>query len=351
MAKYDEIMEKITLSPEARDRIIENVAKNVTSQPKKKNFSMTRLRKQLTMAACLVLVVGVAISAAKTDFFGLLGLDKGSSDLATEPDRFVSEEELNDESVQTEDGDSQAVEGEISYEEGASDLTQNNSAGENGSSYNTGENEPSDNTGGEKTENSVGTVTGDNETIEVEGEDLQPAETTTEDPAENSEETVLEEEMIKESEGKSFEVSGNGGVQSVWNVKEFTTEEELSEYLGFEVSCPEFIKISEDQGLTEITYRAYGDDMGEITITDGKAENFYRKAIGHVPEDEISGDYNEYSTAVEFDGETISGSLEGKGSKYTLAYWTSIDGYTYAAGLSKGLKADKWWKIIYGSDE
>ncbi len=84
MTKYDEIMEKITLSPEARDRIIENVTDELSSDggyvPVRVNKTRSKIwRKYITVAACCVLVVAGAMAAARSNvFMDLMG--GGSSD-------------------------------------------------------------------------------------------------------------------------------------------------------------------------------------------------------------------------------------------------------------------------------
>ena len=84
MTKYDEIMEKITLSPETKDRIIDNVTEELSSDG---GYVLVRVsktrskvwRKYITVAACCILVVAGAMAAAKSDvFMNLFG--GGSSD-------------------------------------------------------------------------------------------------------------------------------------------------------------------------------------------------------------------------------------------------------------------------------
>ena len=88
LTKYDEIMEKITLSPEARDRIIENVTDELSSDggyvPVRVSRTRSKVwRKYITVAACCILVVAGAMAAAKSDvFMNLVG--GGSSDSAGE---------------------------------------------------------------------------------------------------------------------------------------------------------------------------------------------------------------------------------------------------------------------------
>ncbi len=101
MTKYDEIMEKINLSPEARDRIIDNVTEELSSDrgyvPVKVRKTVSRTwKKYITAAACCILVAAGAMAAARSDvFINLMG--GGSSDRAGETE-FSNELSLGNDS-------------------------------------------------------------------------------------------------------------------------------------------------------------------------------------------------------------------------------------------------------------
>ena len=87
MTKYDEIMEKITLSPEAKDRIIDNVADELSSDEGYASVRVNRTRskawrKYVTAAACCILVAAGAVAAARSNVF--IDLTGRSSDSGSE---------------------------------------------------------------------------------------------------------------------------------------------------------------------------------------------------------------------------------------------------------------------------
>ncbi len=90
LTEYDEIMEKISLSPEARDRIINNIADEISSSegyvPVRTKKRISAWKKYITLAACCVLVVTGVMAAARNDLFiNLTGeKDMGADTAATE---------------------------------------------------------------------------------------------------------------------------------------------------------------------------------------------------------------------------------------------------------------------------
>lgn len=252
MTKYDEIMEKITLSPEARDRIIENVADEIsvsvsTGSVSRKSRGKSAWRKYLTAAACCILVAAGALAASGSDVF--INLRGGAGDGATS--EYSNEMSLGSDSGATDSKDAAAPE-------------------------------------------------------EAEGPSA-------------SEMTVPME---------SYSLADN---------------DELSDLLGFDISCQKLQEISEKSGLNEVTYNMFGDSIGEIVFGDGEHGNWFRKSSGT---EDISGDYSEYSVEVEFDGERRSGTLKGDLNDYKLAVWTTSEGYTYAAFVEEGLTDEEWQMII-----
>ena len=316
MTKYDEIMKEISLTPEARERIINNVTErmdNAGETVKKVKVDTARLRnvrirKIITAAACLVLLVVGSYGISRTDMFNeLVGSSK--NDMAIESETaYETEGEPAAEEAPAEDleGNYQ-VQGDSGAAEEPSDSLESDRASEGSSNGTDG--------------------VSDESTYAEEG---APAE---EGAADN--ESVIDSESIS-NESKSAEIT--------WDMKEFGSEEELSKYLGFTMNHIEFDNVNKDAGFTEKVYRVISGNIGEIDFTDGTAENYYRKSVGT---EDISGDYNEYKYMIEFDGERVSGTLKGDSpEKYQLAVWSSIDGYIYAAYFEAGLKESEWNKII-----
>ena len=261
MTKYDEIMEKINLSPEARDRIIENVIDEMSSDDGyvtvrvNKNRSRT-WRKYITVAACCILVAAGAAAASRNGLFtDILGGSSGDGEEAEYSNELV---------LESEEGTSEQKSAAASEE----------------------------------------------------GQDAAAPEDT--------------------------EVPAETGTASIPEYG-FSGEAELSDELGFSMSCPEIQRISEEAGLKDVSYGILNGNIGEIIYTDGEKSNYFRKAAGT---DDISGDYNVYDTELEFDGTDRSGTLKGKPDEYKLAVWTSKDGFTYAAYVEEGLTDKEWFGII-----
>lgn len=127
MTKYDEIMEKITLSPEARDRIIENVTDELSSDggyvPVRVSKTRSKAwRKYITVAACCILVVAGAMAAARSNvFMDLMG--GGSSDGAEDAE-YSNELSLEGEgaAIDSKSADVQEEEPDASATEGPGEL-------------------------------------------------------------------------------------------------------------------------------------------------------------------------------------------------------------------------------------
>lgn len=258
MTKYDEIMEKITLSPEAKERIIDSIADELSSEKSFGTVSGVKNRrsswkKYLTAAACCLIVVAGVKTAVDSGMIRM-GSAGSSPDMQYEQNLAVQ---------------SEAAEEEADAGGPAADSAMDDTVG----------------------------ASGDEKSAEM-----------------------------------------------VWDVQTFESAEDLSEYLGFSAECPEFSRISKDEGLEEVNFRAYGDGMAEVTYGNGETENYFRKAVGT---DDISGDYNVYDFILEFDGEKVSGELKGdRADDFSLAVWTDIYGYTYAAYIDGGISSEDWNKLI-----
>lgn len=271
LTKYDEIMEKVNLTPEARERILDNVCEAVT-QDKAASSGKTAGRnwkKYLSLAACCILVVAGAAAASGNGLF----------------DRFMGGSSA-DGSFEMEYDSSDGI--EESQEEGGAPV----------------EGAPAVSSQSESTK-SIG--------------------------SENSSGAAAEEKQTDDmSIGEDEAIS-------------FVSKEEMSDYLGFDVDCPEIRNISEKAGKTTVRYILHGEDVGEITFDDGETMNYFMKAEGR---EELSVDDKIYDTEAVFCGEETSGTLRGKGDTFVSASWTSADGFTYAAYIEEGLTLDEWTQLI-----
>ena len=100
LTEYDEIMEKISLSPEARDRIINNIADEMSSSegyvPVRAKKRTSAWKKYITLAACCVLVVTGVMAAARNDLFiNLTGEKDMGADTAVTAEETELSGELN----------------------------------------------------------------------------------------------------------------------------------------------------------------------------------------------------------------------------------------------------------------
>ena len=294
MTKYDEIMNRIELTPDARERIISSVADRM-GEPGDETIKVkvdtdrlrkARIRKDITAAACLVLLVAGTYGASRTDIFREYIFDMGGSDSAME----IAEEEP---AAAAEDETAQEDEMIVNNSKSA-ELTEDGDAG-------------------------------------------APAEDADEEP-----ESSFGEEEGSLMDDSDRDAKGSAGIY--WDMQEYESREEMEDALGFSMGCEALKKLNEEKGMTEVTYRIIDGNIGEIEFSDGSNSNYYRRSIG---EADISGDYNEYKVMAEFDGVTTSGSFKGdKEGRYQLAVWTSSDGFTYAAYLSDGVDTSDWYEII-----
>ena len=269
MTKYDEIMEKITLSPEARDRILENIADEVSSSAERKTNNRSSWKRYLSIAACCVLVAAGAAAASNNGLFDNLF---GGSSADMGPEEYVNQSD---------------------------------------------------------------------DAVNEEGRDAELSEA--EDPATSG-------ATNDETDGKgSFAMDGSS---SAFAPLSFESYDDLAGFVGFGFDYPAPEELGLDPELTGTEFFAYetgnGGYIAEVSYTEVNGngdirQGYYRKAVS---DEDISGDYNEYDSGIEFDGEERSGSLSGRAGYYNLARWTSADGNSYAAYSDKGLTDKEWYDII-----
>ena len=336
MTKYDEIMKEINLTPEAKERIIENICQEMEGETKvipvrKKNF-----RRYLTTAACCVLVIAGAIAASRTGFINdILGGDSAAPDMGEQKIESSYESEAM-EGAASETGDG-------SDEEGAAATTPDSQVVES---------EPSQ---------AVGNEGSDNEGSANEGTDQKNSESKGADQEGSQGDGSSEEGQSDNTQdgSKGIFIAGNsqkglapenysGGAYGYGAIEYFDSLDELNEYLGYEMNPGLFEKACLDKGLTDIEYIAYSESIGEIRYTDGKTVNYYRMGS---EEDSLVWDKYDHDLLMEFDGIETSGSLSGHRNKYELAEWSSVKGYSYAAFYKGGLSESKWNEIINGKSE
>ena len=129
-------------------------------------------------------------------------------------------------------------------------------------------------------------------------------------------------------------------VQIVPDITEYSSLEELSDAVGFEIadvsSLPFEVKTS--------TYTAFWKELAQIAYGGDSKTAIFRKSIGS---SDNSGDYNSYDTVSEVSVNTCTVTLKGNAGTYSLAVWT--DGrFAYSIKLSYGISEIQWDNIISG---
>ena len=346
MNKYDEIMKEINLTPEAKERILENVCREMEGETRVVTTTQKRnLRRYLTTAACCVLVIAGAIAASNSGFIdGLLGGDSAVFDEETKQEAAYESEPESEASKEFETvdgaepaGSSEEAEGEVMEGETPDGSAERGEAVDNtelkgaqGSDSETGDSQ------GEVTDNAGSEEGTDKKSSE--SEDLQ--EQTQEIPRD----ITIAGNSSKSIESKDY----SKGADNAKEIQYFGSLEELNDHLGFTIDPGSFEDICLNKGMTEIEYLAYGESIGEVRYRKGKTINYYRKGMG---DENLAWDEGDYDLFMEFDGIDRSGSISGHKNKYQLAEWGSIDGFSYAALYKDGLSDKKWFEIINESGE
>lgn len=104
---------------------------------------------------------------------------------------------------------------------------------------------------------------------------------------------------------------------------------EAAQIAGFDVTFPESVP-----GYSERAYQAIEGEMAQCFYSEGDDQVLIRKGVGT---DDISGDYNEYSSTQTATVGDVSVTEKGDGTLVYVATWTK-DGYSFAIDADKGLE-------------
>ena len=126
--------------------------------------------------------------------------------------------------------------------------------------------------------------------------------------------------------------------QATPDIVEYTTIDELNKNAGFEIEEVKNVPFH----VIKTTYTLYYGELAEITYSNDQEKLEYRKAVG---EEDISGDYNEYSKEKKCIIDQYEVTIKGNMSGYTLAIWTK-DGYSYSLNLSRSASEDEILELI-----
>ena len=114
--------------------------------------------------------------------------------------------------------------------------------------------------------------------------------------------------------------------------------DELSAAVGFTVNEVEGLPFSVEKEV----YISYWGEMAQIEYTGEGETAVFRKGTGT---DDVSGDYNVYSSVKEIMAGANPVTLKGENNVFTLAVWTDGN-YSYSLDISKGLSEDEWSEMI-----
>lgn len=143
--------------------------------------------------------------------------------------------------------------------------------------------------------------------------------------------------------GNTPTVSDNpGGEVAIMGPSDVSSLQELSNNVGFDVEDVPVLFNS----ATDVHYTAIGD-IAQIVYTTADNEVTWRKAPGS---DDISGDYNTYTTIVEKEIDGINMTIKGNEDendvdKFFNAIWTK-DGYSYSLSFENGVDLTEIEEII-----
>ena len=114
--------------------------------------------------------------------------------------------------------------------------------------------------------------------------------------------------------------------------------DELSAAVGFTVNEVEGLPFTVEKEI----YTSYWGEMAQIEYTGEGETAVFRKGTGT---DDVSGDYNVYSSVKEIMVGANPVTLKGENNVFTLAVWTDGN-YSYSLDISKGLSEDEWSEMI-----
>ena len=129
-----------------------------------------------------------------------------------------------------------------------------------------------------------------------------------------------------------------GGVDTVWDTKEYKNAESLSAASGIKIEDLNNIPFN----VTEAVYRDYKNNLAEIVYSDESQNLYYRVSKGNA---DNSGDYNEYGKVYTKSINGVTVTLKGNGELVFLALYEK-DGYSYSIGASNGLTQQQLEKMI-----
>lgn len=133
--------------------------------------------------------------------------------------------------------------------------------------------------------------------------------------------------------------SEDGQTEYGFDVQEYGGANELSDAFGVELHDITDLPFE----VTEQSYEVMFGEFAEINYNGANGENCCIRA-GKDTED-ISGDYNEYSTVKDTDIDGVTVTFKGDDKRFDLAVWIK-DGHFYSVSLSDGTDEQKMTEIV-----
>lgn len=129
-----------------------------------------------------------------------------------------------------------------------------------------------------------------------------------------------------------------GNVQTVQQIEEAASLDELSTLTGFEVNVGFSLPFEPE----ETTYCSYWNELAQIQYTGQGQTATYRQSAGTA---DNSGDYSSYGDTIQVDAGGLTATLKGHSGSYVLAIWT--DGvFSYSLSLSQGMTEPEWLALL-----
>lgn len=122
------------------------------------------------------------------------------------------------------------------------------------------------------------------------------------------------------------------------DIVDASSTKELSQLVGFQVKTLSYLPFD----VIDTTYTSYWKEFSQIEYLGSTETATFRTALGN---QDISGDYNTYSSMEQLTiGENVI-TLKGTNDLYNLAIWNDST-YSYSIQLSNGTSINTWIAII-----
>ena len=132
--------------------------------------------------------------------------------------------------------------------------------------------------------------------------------------------------------------NGPSDVASSGGIQECESADALAAAVGFPIEELSNLPFTPD----EISYVDYFGEMAQITYGSDDTSVTLRKARDN---EDISGDYNEYSAVSELRIDSVSIVLKGDGDTCSLALWQQ-DGFSYSLSVEPGVSEQEITMLV-----